>query len=235
MSKQKQFLRGMKSGIPVLIGFIPISLTYAMLALKAGFNILDTNLMSILLLAGASQMLAVNMISIGSDIYEIILAVFILNMRHLIMSICVMNRLKKSPVIVKLLLCFGVTDETFAIFSAKSEEKYDGYYFAGLALVTYLFWIGGTMLGSMLMGVIPAVILKSMSISLYAMFIGLLVPNIRDNRKIGLLVLIAALFSILLHFILSNGWSIIIAALISAYAGTYFINDTEGVLESTNE
>lgn len=235
MYHRKQFLLGVKSGIPVMIGFLPITLTYATLAIRTGLSVSETNVMSIFLLAGASQMMALNMMSIGAGIFEIVLATFILNLRHLIMSICVMNELKETPTGLKLLLSFGITDESFAIFSTKPQEQRNGYFFAGLAVTTYLSWIVGTIIGSMLAQFLPLIVLNSISISLYAMFIGLLLPNIKKDLRIGPIVLIGILLNTLLRTYLSSGWAIIISTVVSAYLGTYFITDTKEDLIEVNE
>lgn len=225
MNRKRQFFEGIKAGIPVMIGFIPIAMTFAMLALQSGFSFAQTNTMSILVLAGASQMMAVNMVAIGAGIFEIVFATFILNLRHFIMSTYVMNRLKKVPIVVRLILAFGITDETFAIFATKTKENHNQYFFAGLAGTTYFSWVIGTVFGAIVIQYIPSNICNSMSIALYSMFIALLVPAIKLNRRIGAVVGIAILLNLLLSIIMASSWSIILATIISAYIGTFMIED----------
>ena len=64
-----------------------------------------------------------------------------------------------------------------------------------------------------------------MGIALYSMFIGLLIPSVAKSRPILTIVLITILISSILHWIvpyfmvLSAGWNIIIATVISAFIG----------------
>lgn len=66
---------------------------------------------------------------------------------------------------------------------------------------------------------IPASISSSMSISLYAMFIGLLVPNIRNNRRVLFTVLISMCFNWFASQFFEKSWSIIIAILFGGFIG----------------
>ncbi|MGL5353879.1 MAG: AzlC family ABC transporter permease, partial [Clostridium sp.] len=209
--KKEQFIYGIKAGIPVMIGFIPISMTYAMLAMQAGLNVKETNLMSIFLLAGASQMMAVNLFSLGAGMFQIVIATFILNLRHFIMSTCIMKKLENTSTLAKLIFAFGITDETFAIFTTRKEENQNAYYFAGLALTTYLSWIIGTLFGCLAIKYIPKSLCDSMSIALYAMFIGLLMPDMKEKSEIAKVVLITIVINIILNKFLSSSWCIIIS------------------------
>ena len=90
---REQFFRGLKAGVPVMFGFIPVAIAYALSARQAGFSALETILMSLMVYAGASQMMAVGMLSTGSAMGPIVLATFLLNLRHFIMSTYVMREL----------------------------------------------------------------------------------------------------------------------------------------------
>ncbi|MBQ9832033.1 MAG: AzlC family ABC transporter permease [Methanocorpusculum sp.] len=51
---------------PVLLGFIPVGIAYAIMARQAGFDIFETCFMSVAVFAGASQMMAVGMYAQGA-------------------------------------------------------------------------------------------------------------------------------------------------------------------------
>ena len=119
-SKKQQFLAGLHAGIPIIIGFIPIGIAFAIMARQAGFTVLQTTGMSITVFAGASQMMAAGMTAQGAGILAIIVTTFILNLRHIIMSTCVYQRMEHTHPLARLLTAFGVTDETFAVFTTAS-------------------------------------------------------------------------------------------------------------------
>lgn len=214
------FFEGVKKGVPILIGFIPISTAFAVIALQVGLTPMEVILMSIMLLAGASQLMAVNMLAIGAGSIEIIIATFIINMRHLIMSTYVMNKLKGAPRPLKLILAFGVTDETFAMMTRADEEHCNAYFFGGMAAITYGAWIGGTMLGTLLSHVIPTNIGSSMSIALYAMFIGILMPDMQKHFKVIYVVGISIMLNIILGMFLTSSWAVVLTTVFGGIIGS---------------
>jgi len=224
---KQQFVLGLKEGIPVMIGFFPIATAFSMIALQSGLTSLETNAMSIFVLAGASQMMAISMLSLGAGVFEIILATFIINLRHFIMSTYVMNKLKNTSLPRKLLLAFGVTDETFGIVSSKNDKNCNQYYFGGLTLITYGSWVIGTLVGTTLGQLLPAQICANMSIALYAMFIALLTPNVMKDHKIGVVVLISMLLNYVFSKMISSSWSIILATVLGALVGTFILKEED--------
>lgn len=223
-NRKSQFLSGMKAGVPVIFGFIPVGIAYAIMARQAGFSVLHTCLMSLTVFAGASEIMAVGMYAQGAGIIAVILATFILNFRHIIMSTCVFERMKPTGILLKLLSAFGVTDESFAIFTTENKEKCTVTYLLGLILVNYSSWNIGTLIGALGAEFLPRIITASFGIALYALFIALLVPNLRGNFKLcGLVVLTAAVNSFLSLF-LDSSWALIISTLICAFLGVFFVD-----------
>ena len=55
----KSYLYGLRKGIPVLIGFIPVAISYAIAATASGMSAAQTVGMSAAVFAGASQIMAV--------------------------------------------------------------------------------------------------------------------------------------------------------------------------------
>ena len=234
MKEKEQFLRGMKSGIPVILGFVPVGIAYAFMARQAGFTVAQTCLMSLSVFAGASQMMAVGMYAQGAGMIAIILATFILNLRHVIMSTCVVNRMKDGGLLIRLLAAFGVTDESFAIFTTEKEENCTVMYILGLILVNYTSWNVGTLIGAVASDFLLAIVTASLGISLYAMFIGLLMPNLTNNIKLGVLVLLTAVCNTLLSQVIASSWALILSTLLCALIGVFFV-DLEGDTTTTKE
>ena len=223
-NSRQQFLRGMKAGIPVILGFIPVGIAYAVMARQAGFSVLHTCIMSVTVFAGASQMMAAGMYAQGAGIIAMIVATFIINLRHLIMSTCIMNRMREKNTLKKFIAGFGVTDEAFAIFTTEKEENCTLPFFAGLTIVTYLSWNVGTLIGAAASNFLPEILSASLGIALYAMFIGLLMPNLRGNLKLGLLVLLTAVVNSVLSQFIASSWALIISTLLCAFVGVFFVD-----------
>ncbi|MGR9050956.1 AzlC family ABC transporter permease [Halobacillus faecis] len=223
--------KGMIAGFPIMLGYLPIALTYGVLASRTGMTNLELTLMSVLVFAGAAQFLAVGMVAAGTGMIEIIIATFVLNFRHFVMSLSFVNRLKGMALKAKLPLSLGLTDETFtmsALYKDEAKEKYGGLFYASLMLTAYVSWVGGSYLGGVLGDVMPAKLSYSMGVALYAMFIGLLIPSVKKNFKI----VVIAVLAMLINFIcqtwgMSQGWAIVIGTVLAAFSGIWILEDEE--------
>ncbi|MBQ8162765.1 MAG: AzlC family ABC transporter permease [Clostridia bacterium] len=226
MTRRKQFLLGMKRSIPVMFGFIPVSIAFAVLAGEAGLSTLETILMSVFVFAGASQIMAIELISLGSAFFEIVFATFIVNLRHFIMGTCIMRKMKKTKLHEKLICSFGVTDEAFALTATMPERELSPWFMYGVIVVTYGSWVGGTVIGAFASNILPAQLSNALGIALYALFISILVPSIRKNLRLILLVILTAIVNSILVWIgLKSSWSIIISCIVCALFGVWFIKD----------
>jgi len=234
-TKKAQFLRGLKAAVPVILGFIPIGIAYAIIARQAGLSVVQTTFMSAAVLAGAAQMMAAGMVAQGSSIITIVIATFILNLRHLIMSTCVMNRMKPCSVWLRMLASFGVTDESFAVFTTESDENSGIMFFLGLFLGTYIAWIGGSFIGSVFSSILPEIVSASLGIALYAMFIGLLLPGLRGNSRLLLLAIITAGLNSIFCLFMASSWALIAATLLGAFIGVFFVELEEESEDTANE
>ncbi|MDC3417300.1 AzlC family ABC transporter permease [Aquibacillus salsiterrae] len=214
--------RGISKGFPIMLGYLPIALTYGVLAKQAGMNVSEITLMSVLVYAGASQFMGAGMIGAGAGMLEIVIATFVLNFRHFVMSLSFMNRLRGIPLRWKVPLSFGLTDESFAVSSLHTEEaKQDKgtYFYAALMLTAYSSWVIGSFLGGILGDIIPDALSQSMGIALYAMFIGLLIPSVRKEWRVGIIATAAMLINYELSLYISSGWAIVFATIIGGFCG----------------
>ena len=219
-----EYKKGLKAGIPVIFGFVPVGIAFAVMARQAGFSIAQTCGSSVFVFAGAAQMMSTGMYAQGAGIIAIIVATFVLNLRHLIMATVVMNRMKGGSTALRLLASFGITDESFAIFSTTDEENCNIGFFLGLITVTYSSWVAGTFIGAVANDFFPAILTASLAVSLYAMFIGLLVPNLRGNAKLAALVLLTAVCNTILSSFIASGWALIVSTLVCAFIGSFFVD-----------
>lgn len=227
--KGREFKTGIQAGMSVAIGYIPIAITYGLLAKTTGLPLLATLAMSVLVFAGASQFIALNLIAMGTGAVEIVLTTFIVNIRQLLFSASINSQSDRDPRWLKAIYAYGITDETFSV-AATSGRKIRAFYMFGLCLIAYLSWCLGSVFGYLVGEALPSVLQQSMSIALYAMFIGLLVPSLKKGRKfIFIAGASAVIHSVLaLGFHMSTGWAIVIATLISAIGIEFVWKERDG-------
>lgn len=228
----KMIKRGITVGFPIMLGYLPIAITYGVLAKQSGLSLFELTMMSVFVFAGASQFMGANMIAVGAGASEIIIATFVLNFRHFVMSLSFMNRLRAVAPKWRASLSLGLTDETFAVSSLhtkEAEEEKGAYFYLSLFLTAYLSWIAGSFLGGVLGEVIPEKLSQSMGIALYAMFIGLLVPSVKKELKVGLVAIIAMLIHVLCSYVLhmSSGWAIVFGTIVGGFSGVFLLEEDE--------
>ncbi len=221
--KRELLLDGVRAGLPIMLGYVPIGIAYAVMARQAGLTVGQTCLMSITVYAGASQMMAAGMLADHGAFLAIVLATFVLNLRHIIMSTCVIHRMEPTSLPLRLLAAFGVTDESFALFTTGTGKSRSVFFFLGIHAAIYLSWNLGTLLGALAMDLLPPILTASLGISLYAMFISILMPDLPGNGKLALLVLLTALCNTLLCRVMASSWALIVSTLLCAFVGSFFV------------
>lgn len=221
----RSYLYGIRKAIPVFFGFLPVAITFAIMAMGSGLTSVETIAMSVFVFAGASQIMAVGMIGSGAGALSIIIATFVLNLRHLIMSTCIFSRVRIKNPIVKLFSAMSVTDEGFALITTEKEERCNVPYVFGIITLTYLSWVFGTVLGVVANNVLPKIIADSFGIALYALFIALVVPDIKKSVRLLITVLITAAVNVLLCLVIQPSWAIIVSTLFGAFIGTFIVDE----------
>lgn len=220
------FINGLKKGIPTGICCIPSAVAFGILAQTASLTAWESVFMSFIVYAGASQFVAVNLFTLGAATPEILIAVGVLNMRHLMMSSSLAKKfLPDSGALEKIWMCFQMTDETFSVAAMQKEEYLSSEFVMGLNLPLHIIWTAATFLGWIGTSILPRSLQESMGIAIYAIFIGLLIPSVRKNRA-GLIVTVIAMamsafikWTPALSDIINKGVSIMITAGVAALIG----------------
>lgn len=95
-SDRMDFLRGVKSGMPIAIGYIPIAVAFGLLARSQDIPNFVSLLMSLVIYAGASQFIGINLFVLGTSFGEIVITTFLLNLRHFLMSATLSQRIESK-------------------------------------------------------------------------------------------------------------------------------------------
>ncbi|RKQ88759.1 AzlC family ABC transporter permease [Brockia lithotrophica] len=209
---------GARLGLPVALGYIPIGIAFGLVAKEAHLDLWATAGMSALVFAGAGQLMAVHLLLQGTSSWLIALLTYFINLRHMVMGATLAERQTCRSPLLRAVLAFFLTDETYAVAQFAPGELTFARQLA-LGVVAYSGWVGGSVLGYLLGAVFPADLEASFGIALYAMFLGLLVPNLRGAREPLLLTLLAVFLSAGLHAAfprLPGGVAVVVSALLAA-------------------
>lgn len=222
----KQRVReGFNITLPVCIGVLPVGISYGLLARQSGLTVLQTIAMSVFVLAGSAQIMACGLLAGGTAFPTIILTTFFLNLRHTIMSSSLFSRLGTLKHSDKVLLAYGVTDESFALFSLNSDRPEDKSFLLGINAAIVTTWYLATLIGALAQAALPPLVTKSLGIALYAAFAAILVPKLTLARSLFLTVLLTMLLNTVLSAFLPQGIALVTAMLSGAAAGVWLIPD----------
>ena len=209
------FLKGLKDGVPIMLGYFAVSIALGISARNAGMTAAQATIASALIMASAGQYIGFTLIAAGASYLEVIVMEAIANARYLLMSTYLSQKLdSKMPFYHRLLMGLWITDEIFGV-SASVEGKLNPFYNYGMAAVATPGWALGTLTGVVLGNVLPARVVSALSVGLYGMFISIFVPPARKSRVVAGLVLISFALSYLFNTLpwfagISSGVRIII-------------------------
>ncbi len=232
------FARGLRDGIPICMGYFAVSFALGITARGIGMNALQAGLMSAGMVASAGEYAAIVLISSQAGIIEMISTCIVVNLRYFLMSCALSQKLSPDlPFYHRFLLPYCVTDEIFGLSSAV-EGYLDPRYTYGMTIVSVAGWTTGTVLGVLMGNIMPAWAVNALSVSLYGMFLAIIIPPARKDSFIAGLVLISmtasGLFSVLpLLRQISGGFKVIILTILIAGVAAFIhpIDDAASVQE----
>ena len=215
MSWKKTFYEGLKSGIPIGLGYLPVSFTFGFLAVSGGLPVWVAVFISLTNVTSAGQFAWSNLILAGSGYFEVALTTFVINLRYMLMSLSLSQKLdEKTGTGARLALAFGITDETFVV-SSLHPGILKASYMLGLITMPILGWNLGTWLG-------------------YAMFIALILPAARKSRSVCCVIILAVVMVCILKYVpvfagISSGFRVILVTIAaSAFGAWKFPHDPDG-------
>ena len=220
---KKEFIRGIKSGIPIGLGYLSVSFTFGIMAITCGLNVWQAVMVSALTLTSAGQLAGVQIMTHPGMYIDMLISQLTINLRYAFMSVSLTQKLEPAfKSVHKWLLGFFITDEIYAVVSA--EKEVSKIYFLGVVVTPFFGWTIGTLLGAMIGNILPELILNSLSIAIYGMFIAIILPPCKKDYKLLIVVLIAIALSCIFTFVpvintISSGLIISICAVLSAIIG----------------
>ncbi len=188
------FLKGVRDSFPIVIGYFPIALTFGLSSIEAGFSSNFSLFISMIMFAGASQFAFLGMIEEGATLPFTVLICLALNIRHIIYGPTLSVKLKEKKLLP--LLSFGLTDEVFGLAFANIEshpKEVQSMWLLGIEVGAYLSWTIATYIGACSHEIVdnyfPSIFKESLSFSLPALFLAILIPMI--DRETAWIILLS--------------------------------------------
>ena len=189
--KSENFKKGLLHGIPIALGYLAVSFSFGIFAVNLGLSVLEAVLISMANLTSAGQLAGAPIIASGGSLFSLGLGQVFVNLRYALMSISLSQKLDRKVTLAdRFLISFGNTDEIFAVACGK-DSMLGRRYLLAIAIFPYLGWSLGTLFGALLGGVLPSLLIASMSVAIYAMFIAIITPAAKAHRATAICVFLA--------------------------------------------
>ena len=215
------FVRGMRDGIPICLGYFAVSFALGIAGRGVGMNAVQAFVMSLTMVASAGQFAAITLIGAGAGIIEMITTTVVVNLRYLLMSCSLTQKLSpETKLLHRLALSYCMTDEIFGL-----SISVDGFlrpvYTYGITMISVSGWCLGTVLGVVAGNILPALVTNALGVAMYGMFLAIIIPPAKENHFLGALVAVSmaasGLFSILPYLrSISSGFRVIILTILIA-------------------
>ena len=211
---------GLRRALPIVLGYVPVAFAFGVLAVKSNIPPALVVAMSVFHFAGSGQFVCAGLWGAGVGAMSVIVAVFVVNLRHLLMSAALAPFLRSWSKTRLALFSYQMTDETFALHAsrfAKGETAPCETF--GINVIAQSAWVGGTVLGLAASTLITDIRPIGLDYALPAMFIALLAGQVKSRTHLAV-----ALFSGILStaLVLSgvDRFGVLAATLAGAALGT---------------
>ncbi len=213
MRPRREWWAGARATLPFWPGVALFGLVYAVTARAAGLSGPEIVGMSLLVHAGSAQFTAVNLIAGGAGSLSVVVGTAITNARSLLIGASVAPQVATRPLRWRLLYAFHLTDESFAVATARFLRggATPGYALgANLALVAP--WVGSAIVGVIVGATIPSPARWGIDLVIPLTFLGLLVPLLNNRRAVGV-ALCGGILALLSVTFLPGTWYLVIAGI----------------------
>jgi 4-azaleucine resistance transporter AzlC len=205
-----------RAGFIASLALVPSVFVYGTvfggLAVQAGLRPVEVWGMSLLVLAGASQFVAVPMLAAGASPLAIVVTTYVINMRHYLMAATLAPAFRGFPRPWLALVAHVINDESFAIAVARHNPP-DPWFYVGSAAAVGASFVGGVPIGTQLGGLVADPARWGLDFAFPAVFLALVAVQLR-RRADWLVALASGGLAIAVALAVPGNWHIVVAGVI---------------------
>ncbi|MCI2395804.1 AzlC family ABC transporter permease [Aliiroseovarius sediminis] len=186
---KRHFFRGAGDALPFVLVIVPFALLFGVVASEAGLNVAEVMGFSVLVIAGAAQFTAVQMMSENAPTVIVILTALAVNMRMAMYSASLTPYLGKAPMWQRALAAYLMVDQAYALSQIKYEMEPDltvpervAYYVGSVSPLVPL-WFTATYIGAVAGTQIPASF--ALDFALPITFLAMIAPALRTLAHVA--------------------------------------------------
>nr|WP_282553268.1 AzlC family ABC transporter permease [Providencia sneebia] len=196
--KRRAFINGAMHMTPLNLAVIPWGILAGSMAVEAGLSFSQSVSMSVMIFAGAAQLVTLGLLNSGAGYITIIISVFFITSQHLLYGLTMRPYVKNFSTAQRLSIGFLLTDELFAISAAKRQPLSFPYLF-GAGFSFYIVWLITSLCGIAMANVITDLSKLHLDFSVVATLLAIVVPL---TKKVS--TICGVIFSLVMAIVLSR-------------------------------
>ena len=209
-----EFVAGFKDSIPIIFAVSPFGALFGAAAIAAGLTPSEAILSSMVMFAGASQFVFIEVNGLDVPAWSVVLAVFAVNFRMILYSASLGRKMTAFSTLQKYFSFLLLTDPAWAASEARHDSQgLRPAYFMGYAIPLYLLWIGVTAHGVSFGRLIDDPVKFGFDFLLPVYFLTILMGFRKRPRWLPI-VLVSGIASVLIYKFVGPPWHISLGALI---------------------
>lgn len=213
--------RGARAMAPIIPGAVAFGLIYGFVAGEKGLTALEIGLSSMIVFAGASQLLALELWGEPLPIGTLVLSVLVINLRHVLMGPTLLPWLQPLPPWRAYASLYFLADEVWGASIVEMRRGgRDAAFLLGAGVILYAFWVSSSVLGRAAGDLSPLVERWGLEFLTTAFFVALLAGFWRGRSDI-LAWLVAGGIAVAAKLLLPGTWYIVLGALAGSLIGAW--------------
>ncbi len=208
-TRRSDWLDGFRDTLPVMIAIVPFAALFGALAREAGFSLAAVMVTSATIYAGASQYVMLDLLGRGAAPWAIVLAVFVLNFRHVLYSASLGRRMDDFGPVGRYVAFFFLVDPLYG--AAEKRRRSNGLrpaYYVACALALYSVWILSNLAGALFGGLIDDPARYGLDFILPLYFVSLLL-SFRQSAHFSIIMVASAGVSLATWGLFDGTWYIL--------------------------
>ncbi|WP_425051451.1 AzlC family ABC transporter permease [Psychromarinibacter sp. S121] len=215
------YWRGFRAGVPFLVVLIPFAMVFGVVATEAGLSVAEVLGFSALVIAGAAQITALQLMQDNAPVLMVLAAALAVNLRMAMYSAALVPHLGAAPLWQRAVIAYFNVDQTFALAQAEYEKRpamtvpERVAFFLGVATPVCPPWYLFTWIGAVVGARIPPELALDFAVPIT--FLAIIAPALRTLAHVA-----AALTSIVMALLLvwmPSGVGVLLAALAAMVVG----------------
>lgn len=215
------YLRGLADGAPFILLIIPFASLFGLLATEAGLNVMEALVFSVVVIAGAAQFTALQLLQEEAPTIVVLASALAVNLRMAMYSASLTPYIGSAPLWQRALAAYVTVDQSYIVAIAKFEKSPEmtvpqrvGYFFGAVTPIVPL-WYGFTVVGAFLGTQVPDS--WALDFAIPITFLAMIAPMFRTLAHV-----VAALTAVVVSLLVAGvpySLGIIIAGIVGMMAG----------------